>query len=415
MASNSSLGAALGGEGTADKIPGRSLPTLVLGRLGYPAGAGAPRIVCVDWRGEADRLYGRELEIQVALRDPHNELLTHYLNSAVAAGDIDEARRLIGAGASPNVEVCRIDEAVEHSTMLPEEPSLMIATWRRSSLEILELLLEAGADPNVVYRDWIDGKECDMTPLCAVVHHGRLLSIHGPRPLEEVRPLERLVRLLEHGADPNFVASHAPLYLAVAFSHVSNTQSEMKDIVRVLLDHGADINIKDRGCQGSTPLIAAVCNSNLSMLRLLIERGAAVNAADDCGGSPLFYASRDGCIPAVKCLLRHGAAYDQPNNEGVTPLAAARALLPTKTVPSGIAPGLDHLRNLYRQIDLARNGGNAPALNALWDEYLWQLLRAWISVRGPQVGTSARYAVASTPELSRQVVAFLVGNPSIHA
>ena len=157
------------------------------------------------------------------------------------------------------------------------------------------------------------------------------------------------------------------------------------------------------------------------MLRLLIERGAAVNAADDCGGSPLFYASRDGCIPAVKCLLRHGAAYDQPNNKGVTPLAAARALLRTN-VPSGIdgdAPGLDHLRNLYRQIDLAGNAPalkySPPALNALWDEYLWQLLRAWISVRGPQVGTSARHAVASMPELSRQVVAFLVGDPSIHA
>ena len=83
MASNSSLGAALGGEGTADKIPGRSLPTLVLGRLGYPAGAGAPRLVSAEWRGETDRLYGREREIQGALRDPHNELLTHFLNSAV--------------------------------------------------------------------------------------------------------------------------------------------------------------------------------------------------------------------------------------------------------------------------------------------------------------------------------------------
>ena len=125
----------------------------------------------------------------------------------------------------------------------------------------------------------------------------------------------------------------------------------------------------------------------------------------------------------MKCLLRHGAAYDQPNNKGVTPLAAARALLRTN-VPSGIdgdAPGLWDLRNTYRQIDLAGNGGapalkySPPALNALWDEYLWQLLRAWISVRGPQVGTSARHAVASTPELSRQVVAFLVGDPSIHA
>ena len=107
--------------------------------------------------------------------------------------------------------------------------------------------------------------------------------------------------------------------------------------------------------------------------------------------------------------LRHGAAYDQPNYEGVTPLAAARALLRrSKTAPSGI----DGLRNLYRDLDAL---GNAPALNALWDEYLWQLLRAWISVRGPQVGASARHAVALTPELSRQVVAFLVGDPSIHA
>ena len=143
MASNSSLGAALGGEGTADKIPGGSLPALVLGRLGYTAGAGAPRLVSAEWRGETDRLFGRELEIQVALRDPHNELLTHYLNSAVAAGDVEEARRLIGAGASPNVEVCRFDE--DYGGRLIEEPSIFWALTF-DSLELLELLLEAGAD-----------------------------------------------------------------------------------------------------------------------------------------------------------------------------------------------------------------------------------------------------------------------------
>ena len=124
----------------------------------------------------------------------------------------------------------------------------------------------------------------------------------------------------------------------------------------------------------------------------------------------MFYACRDAHVPAVKYLLRHGAAYDQPNNEGVTPLAAARALLRTN-VPSGI----DDSYNGYEYDARPRAERNAPALNALWDEYLWQLLRAWISVRGLQVGTSARHAVASTPELSRQVVAFLVGDPSIHA
>ena len=135
MASNSSLGAALGGEGTADKLPGRSLPSLVLGRLGYPTGGGAPRLVSAEWRGETERLYGRELEIQVSLRDPHNELLTHFLNSAVKAGNIEAARRLIGAGASPNVEVCRFNEG--SLRRLIEEPSLMIATHTRSSLAFL--------------------------------------------------------------------------------------------------------------------------------------------------------------------------------------------------------------------------------------------------------------------------------------
>ena len=48
MAANSSLGAALGGEGDAERLPGRPLPALVLDRLGYP-GAGAPRLVSAAW------------------------------------------------------------------------------------------------------------------------------------------------------------------------------------------------------------------------------------------------------------------------------------------------------------------------------------------------------------------------------
>ena len=64
MAANSSLGAALGGEGDAERLPGRPLPALVLDRLGYPAGAGAPRLVSAAWRREADRLFGRERDLR---------------------------------------------------------------------------------------------------------------------------------------------------------------------------------------------------------------------------------------------------------------------------------------------------------------------------------------------------------------
>ena len=99
MAANSSLGAALGGEGDAERLPGRPLPALVLDRLGYP-GAGAPRLVSMAWRREADRLFGREREIQLALEGPHDELLAHFLNRAVRAKDVDAVRRLLAAGGT---------------------------------------------------------------------------------------------------------------------------------------------------------------------------------------------------------------------------------------------------------------------------------------------------------------------------
>ena len=54
---------------------------------------------------------------------------------------------------------------------------------------------------------------------------------------------------------------------------------------------------------------------------------------------------------------------------------------------------------------------NGPALNAMFDRYLeWYWRRARVCVFGRRVDTSARCAVAGTPELSRQVAAFLVGD-----
>ena len=89
----------------------------------------------------------------------------------------------------------------------------------------------------------------------------------------------------------------------------------------------------------------------------------------------------------------------------------------------------DHTSGILDGID------NGPALNAMFDRYLaWYWRRARVCVfgrrdpaqpkicsffphkdgrarcRGCRVDTSARDAVAGTPELSRQVAAFLVGD-----
>jgi ankyrin repeat protein len=75
--------------------------------------------------------------------------------------------------------------------------------------------------------------------------------------------------LLDLGADPNQRSQNAldntPLHACVAISHSD-------EIVRMLLDAGADINATQHG--GFTPLHSAAFNGSTDVVRLLLERGA---------------------------------------------------------------------------------------------------------------------------------------------
>jgi len=129
-------------------------------------------------------------------------------------------------------------------------------------------------------------------------------------------------------------------------------QNEQKQTVLFLLQHGADVDAKDK--REFTPLHYAAEKGYAEIAELLIEKGANVNATDTnketplhiavlCGHkdvalallaaeafvnaensmsrTPLHYAAREGHSEAVKVLLAHGATINaKDKSPGLTAL-----------------------------------------------------------------------------------------------
>lgn len=93
------------------------------------------------------------------------------------------------------------------------------------------------------------------------------------------------------------------------------SSSGKSDIVKFLLESGADIEAKDK--MGRTPLITAARErGGIDVIKLLVEKGAAVNAVDDAKDSALSLAAWRGFEDIVDYLLEKSANVPINNEQG---------------------------------------------------------------------------------------------------
>jgi ankyrin repeat protein len=125
------------------------------------------------------------------------------------------------------------------------------------------------------------------------------MSIWNAAKAGDLAEVERLV-----GHDPGLLDardvrfSWTPLMLASAEGHIG--------VVRLLLDKGAAIN--QWSDEGWTALWLASCHRRLPVLRLLLERGGDPAIADQSGTTPLIIASHHDHLEVVRVLLGHPSA-----------------------------------------------------------------------------------------------------------
>ena len=255
------------------------------------------------------------------------------LQTAAARGDSNPAlmesgreivRALVRCGAEMDAFTAAAMNDVEGlSSILASDPGaadfrlangtspVCFAAWSISH-EALEMLLKAGADPNVTYGS-------DMTPLRRAAFYDdtescRLLLEHGALPSDVAvnaatwrnKDPECVKVLLDYGGSPNPVGDFGAINWAA--------WEAQTEAVKALLKRGADPNRRAPGWAGVGPLhFAAFAGTRAPDERVtetivaLLDAGSDVNLVDDNGNTPLDAAISRENQAAADLLRQHGA------------------------------------------------------------------------------------------------------------
>lgn len=115
--------------------------------------------------------------------------------------------------------------------------------------------------------------------------------------------LAKVRYLLEKGASVTTKSQYGRTPLLIAATYDGSVE-----IGRLMIAKGADVRAKDQS--GATVLNAAAAANNIKLARLLLDKGADVNSMDGAGFNPLMIAAANGdrSAPLVKLLIERGAA-----------------------------------------------------------------------------------------------------------
>jgi ankyrin repeat domain-containing protein 50 len=170
--------------------------------------------------------------------------------------------------------------------------------------------------------------------------------------------------LVDNGSNINSLSNsgQSPLYTA-SFSGAEAT-------VRLLLNKGA--NVDARGSYGATPLIGAAIRGHTPIAGILLEHGADIDASHGYDGkTALHRAAQGGHLDTVRLLLRKGANIEARDDEGNTPLRlTAAAPDPQMTSADGTGGILECLLKQGADMEALDLFGETPLHRAAFNGYM---------------------------------------------
>lgn len=229
---------------------------------------------------------------------------------AIKGGDLATAKQFLAVGLPPDLE----DE---------EGLSALTLAVMYGRLEIARALIQRGAkvDKSDKYGN---------TPLIFAAYLGNIpitdllvksganvnaINIYGDSPLLKSDRPAITAKLVNAGGRPALEnkSGLSPLLRCV--------QKGQTDSVKLLLDKGANLEADDE--RGRAPLAIAAMAGHLDTLELLLERGAKLEALDKDGRSPLALAAMEGKERTLRRLVAQGADLNRFDLKHETPYSLA--------------------------------------------------------------------------------------------
>ncbi len=176
-------------------------------------------------------------------------------------------------------------------------------------------------------------QEPDIASL--LVQRGAELNVFEACAVGELVRVQELIKL-----QPDLINAYAPdgfqpLGLAAFFGHTA--------LVEWLLEVGAEVNSPSRNAMRVMPLHSAVANKRTDIVRLLLDHGADVNAAQADDFTPLHEAAQNGLLDVTQWLIDRGAA--------INPRLASNGKTPLTLALEGQHDGVAHLLKQHGAID----------------------------------------------------------------